>query len=225
MTYQHKEAFCLMKYASRDGAIVEWLWNSRDGVTPFIIRSVDGSAELYHVDWHLDRCVPGYKPQPGQRIFIDSTPELLQSKVVKYVETFWDNPNSGMAQQFANRDEAIAALLAHWHQPGAPMVIMVEVDMPLPEWEQPRRVDGSWWMDLNIWSAPGILRRCGRVNWKQDGTGHYEIDISDEEHGYGFPCWPSFQALSDAQEEVERLIRLPIEELKRLNGTEWRVLK
>jgi hypothetical protein len=94
---------------------------------------------------------------------------------------------------------------------------------PLPTWEQPRRVDQWWWMDLNIWSAPGIMRRYGRVSWNQDGTGYYDISINDEEHGWGFPCWPSYRALSDAQDEVERLLRLPFEELKEENGrTEWR---
>lgn len=88
----------------------------------------------------------------------------------------------------------------------------------LPAWEQPRRVDVWWWMDLNIWREPGILRRCGRVSWNADGTGYYEISISDEEHGYGFPCWPSYRALSDAQDAVERLIQLPLAVLKEENG-------
>ncbi|HEU5086561.1 MAG TPA: hypothetical protein VFT99_03915 [Roseiflexaceae bacterium] len=92
---------------------------------------------------------------------------------------------------------------------------------PLPAWEQPRRVDVWWWMDLNIWSAPGILLRCGRVSWNADGTGHYSISISDEERGYGFYCWPGYRALSDAQEEVERLIRLPIEVLLKENDRRW----
>jgi hypothetical protein len=82
---------------------------------------------------------------------------------------------------------------------------------PLPAWEQPRRVDVWWWMDLNIWRAPGILRRCGRVSWNADGSGYYTITIHDEEHGYGFPFWPCYRSLSDAQDEIERLIRLPLD--------------
>lgn len=91
----------------------------------------------------------------------------------------------------------------------------------LPPWEQPRQVDEWWWMDLNIWREPGILCRCGRVSWMQNGTGYYAIDISDEEHGVGFLCWPAFRSLSDAQDEVERLLLLSVDELRQLNGTEW----
>lgn len=35
----HKEAFCLMLYRGVESGEEEWLWNSRDGVTPFIIWS------------------------------------------------------------------------------------------------------------------------------------------------------------------------------------------
>jgi hypothetical protein len=76
-------------------------------------------------------------------------------------------------------------------------------------------------MELNIWQSSGVLRRCGQISWNQDGTGHYSITIHDEEHGYGFPCWPDYRALSDAQEAVEELIRLPLDELRRRNGQEW----
>lgn len=90
-------------------------------------------------------------------------------------------------------------------------------------WEQPRQPNGHdhVWMDLNEWSAPGILRRCGRVSWKADGTGYYKVDISYEDIGLGLPCWPSFRALSDAQEFVERLFAMSVEEVTALHGTQW----
>jgi hypothetical protein len=88
----------------------------------------------------------------------------------------------------------------------------------LPPWGQPRKVDVWWWMDLNLWSAPGVLWRCGRVSWNQDGTGIYSISISDEHAGYGWYSWPEYQALSAAQDAVEALILLPVEEIHRRNG-------
>lgn len=121
--YNHKEAYCLMKYASKDGQIVEWLWNSRDGVTPFIIRAADGVTELRHTDFHLDRYLPGYQPLPGERIFVDSTAELMRPRVVAFVEQHWDNPAAELPERFTSHEQAISVLLSHWHQPGAPMVI------------------------------------------------------------------------------------------------------
>ena len=36
--YKHAEAFCLMKYRCEKCGQAEVVWNSRDGVTPFIIN-------------------------------------------------------------------------------------------------------------------------------------------------------------------------------------------
>lgn len=59
--FQHSEAFCVMKYdysqrPNKFGPKEEpkpsnpiWIWNSRDGVTPFV--SVDGRT---HADWGTD---------------------------------------------------------------------------------------------------------------------------------------------------------------------------
>lgn len=89
-------------------------------------------------------------------------------------------------------------------------------------WEQPRRVDVWWWMDLNDWGEPGILRRCGRVSWNQDGTGEYRVTYADEERGIGLPCWPSFRALSDAQDFVERLMGMAFEDVEALHRNQFK---
>jgi hypothetical protein len=88
--HQHAEAFCLMKYSSDDSMIVEWLWNSRDGVTPFIIRSRDGTTELVHREMHLDRYMPDYEPLGGERIFVDMTEARARMFAEQRLETFWD---------------------------------------------------------------------------------------------------------------------------------------
>lgn len=74
MNFNHPEAFCLMRYQSDDGTIVEHLWNSRDGVTPFLIRSKDGKTELHHTMRHMEKR-PLHRPQTGDRIFVDMTAE------------------------------------------------------------------------------------------------------------------------------------------------------
>lgn len=88
--YKHAEAFCIMRYQSRDGHVVEYIWNSRDGVTPFCIRAKDGKTELEHVCWNRDERRPDHKPMPGDRIFVDLTPE----KAREYRRQQWDDPRN-----------------------------------------------------------------------------------------------------------------------------------
>ena len=85
MTYNHSEAFCLMKYRSDDGTEEEIIWNSRDGVTPFVLSLRSGKT-AQHVDWHEDRCVPDYQPKPGERIFIDLTSEKAEEYAKRNVK-------------------------------------------------------------------------------------------------------------------------------------------
>lgn len=71
---QHAEAFCHMHYLSDDRMEEAWIWNSRDGVTPFVITLPSGKTAV-HTSWNLDRFDPDHKPQPGELIFVDLTPE------------------------------------------------------------------------------------------------------------------------------------------------------
>lgn len=117
--FRHREAYCLMKYASDGGQVVEWIWNSRDGVTPFIVRSRCGK-EMRHVQWVYDIRIIDYYPLPGERIFVDATPELLKPKAEEMVRKA--HPTAG-GQAF---EELVTAQIRMWlTMPGAPMVIEV----------------------------------------------------------------------------------------------------
>lgn len=87
-------------------------------------------------------------------------------------------------------------------------------------WKQPRRVDVWWWMDVEIMDG-GDLVRGGRISWRQDGVGPYGVSISYEREGVGLHCWPAFHVLSDAQEFVERLMRMPLDQARAIHGTQW----
>ena len=124
--YNHVEAFCLMKYQSKDGQITEMLWNSRDGVTPFGIRSKDGTTELFHVEWQRDVCCPDHKPQKGDRIFVDLTPEKARFYAERNVENNWDRPSYPMSEMYETKEEAIEKVSSSYLvQKGSPDVITV----------------------------------------------------------------------------------------------------
>lgn len=86
--YNHKEAFCLMIYMCKKCGKFEQLWNSRDGVTPFVIGCKYCGGEAVHVMWHCDECVPDYIPKPRQRIFVDMTKERAEELARKRIEHF-----------------------------------------------------------------------------------------------------------------------------------------
>ena len=106
--YVHGEAFCLMSYVSDDGKHGELLWNSRDGITPFVIHSRDG-VEMTHVDWQSDVRAPHFRPPPGMRIFVDMDEELAAERARERVEQWWDRPDYPLSARFPDKASAIAA--------------------------------------------------------------------------------------------------------------------
>jgi hypothetical protein len=69
--YKHAEAYCLMKYKCEKCRKTEILWNSRDGVTPFMINCEKCDGHMQHTDWNEDKRIINYIPKIGQRVFID----------------------------------------------------------------------------------------------------------------------------------------------------------
>lgn len=118
-----------MQYRDLVTGEVEVLWNSRDGVTPFIILSQAGN-EAQHVNWQNDRCCPGFIPKPGMRIFVDASPQHahIRQSARDYVERMWNDPNYPMSDSghWSDMDAAIDFFIAEWTKPGTPTVIEAE---------------------------------------------------------------------------------------------------
>jgi hypothetical protein len=108
-----------MKYASQDGTVVEWIWNSRDGVTPFVVKSRCGK-EMTHVQWNFDIRIRSYTPLPGERVFVDATEALLRPSCEEVIKR--NHPTAG-GQVFEN---LVAQEIQRWLQPGAPFLITGE---------------------------------------------------------------------------------------------------
>ncbi len=84
--YWHKEAFCLMTYQCDETGECERIWNSRDGVTPFVIPTRDGKASMTHILWDRDRCEPEFCCDRGMRIFVD----MPQEVALAYARMHWN---------------------------------------------------------------------------------------------------------------------------------------
>lgn len=80
----HKEAFCHMIYEGNTSRKRISIWNSRNGVTPFVVY-IDGE-EYSHVDWDADTPDPNYKPKVGDYIFRDVRRNDLVPKLEKRIE-------------------------------------------------------------------------------------------------------------------------------------------
>lgn len=72
------EAFCLMTYECEECKTREQFWNSRNGVTPFVVsgQCLCG-GDMKHVDWGQDQYAPNHIPLPGQGIFVDTPASLI----------------------------------------------------------------------------------------------------------------------------------------------------
>jgi hypothetical protein len=117
--YKHAEAFCLMTYRSDDGTESEVLWNSRDGVTPFVITLLSGKTAM-HVDWNRDQRVLDYVPPAGSRIFVDLTLERAREQAERNLAR-WAEEGT-----FADLTPPSAEELAlEYLHPGAPDIIEV----------------------------------------------------------------------------------------------------
>ena len=98
MKYNHAEAFCQMTYECEKCKTKERLWNSRDGVTPFIImcRNGDCDGHVLHIDFHTDERRPHhYRPENGSRVFIDLTPEKHYEYELKKAKRFMEMADRG----------------------------------------------------------------------------------------------------------------------------------
>lgn len=113
----HGEAWCLMAYRADDGTETEVVWNSRDGVTPFVITLRSGK-QATHVAWGNDVRKPDYRPTIGDRIFIDLTLERARELAAERVEEYWDHPDYPMRSRYANKDAAGEVLAADYYGDG-----------------------------------------------------------------------------------------------------------
>ncbi len=119
--YNHAEAFNLMSYKCEKCGTLEVLWNSRDGVTPFIIGCRCGGS-MQHIDWHKDIRIEDYIPRKGQRIFIDIPESLKKPIALKRIDIFKSTPHE---VKEAEKEKVMKSIIDGM-QKGEPYVITWE---------------------------------------------------------------------------------------------------
>lgn len=135
MAYRHPEAFRLMTYRCESGPCGdELVWNSRDGVTPFVIRCATCGGEATHVaPWERDPLAPDHQPSFGDRVFVDATPERLLELRAAGFEKAWVSPVRPTIFEGMEKAEAKARWLeAEEFREGQPDLRTVGVDIEWP---------------------------------------------------------------------------------------------
>lgn len=111
LAYNHNEAFCRMQYRDDKTGEIEWIWNSRDGVTPFTVMNRDGTGSMTHVKWSEDVCDPDFIPPIGSRIFTNVTKEDAREAALRVIERSWNDPMYPMSKAYDSKEAAAVALI------------------------------------------------------------------------------------------------------------------
>lgn len=125
--HRHAEAFKLMHYRSEESGHELVVWNSRDGVTPYIFRHPDTRETYRHVEWHRDVYAPDHRPKVGEFFFEDLTRERALARRRREVVACWGRAEHGWP---AMRDDPRYAGLT-WEQAAERLA---EADLQEPGW-------------------------------------------------------------------------------------------
>lgn len=165
MKFAHKEAYCLMTYRQKGKHPADSLriWNSRDGVTPFIIH-VQG-VEMQHADWHDDQYLPLYVPPVGSYVFVNLTLEKAVAYRTVFVNKWWDDEKMPMSKHeflgpLGKRGAALSLARADMEEGGfesPPDLVRVTPDLHSVFQQRYDELNGSW---------PYVYRRLIRKQGK-----------------------------------------------------------
>lgn len=108
--YFHKEAYFLIKYKCKTCSSAEYIWNSRDGVTPFIVPCKTCSKEAYHGSWDQDQRIIQYDPPQRSRIFIDTPKEIHDFLLRVRINRQWEDGSYPMMVHFPSKSSAFKEL-------------------------------------------------------------------------------------------------------------------
>jgi hypothetical protein len=118
--HDHAEAFMLMTYSCEKCGHREKIWNSRDGVTPFIIACTRCSNEAKHINWQADVYASNLCPGRGQWMFIDMPEHFKRTIAIHRVK---GHPRARTME--AKEQEDLINSVAASMGPGTPMLVRI----------------------------------------------------------------------------------------------------
>lgn len=121
--YDHAEAFCTMQYECQTCKTIETLWNSRDGVTPFIIQCQQCDGEMNHGSFEFDECMPDYFPRKGMRVFVDLPENFREVFKKMFINMTWNIGDYPMNDRFKTKQDALKILMDENMHNGEPYVL------------------------------------------------------------------------------------------------------
>jgi hypothetical protein len=109
----------LMGYESDDGTQRLEVWNSRDGVTPFVITHPETKVELRHVRWQEDRYLgPEHQPAQGDWVFESLSLDQARRAAERNAQKFWDAPQYPASAQFERIEDLVELLTREYFKDG-----------------------------------------------------------------------------------------------------------
>ena len=104
-----------MQYKCEGCKTTELLWNSRDGVAPFVIKCPTCGSESTHIDFGSDLFSKDYIPLNDSRVFVDLTLEKYRKNKRKYINKYWNNGIYPISKRWNTREDALDALTKDYH--------------------------------------------------------------------------------------------------------------
>ena len=126
------EGLCLMQYECKVCKKKERIWNSRPRVTPFMISCSTEACEgpMVHIAWKNDIYAPNYKPQIGERIFVDLAEEAAEKFWIEEIKKIWGKSDGDFAIKdiVKTKEQALEFFMKDWHF-GQPHIITIEKEI------------------------------------------------------------------------------------------------
>lgn len=122
------EGYKLMQYQYGPNGRIEVVWNSRDGITPFIIFD-EQKHEAQHVNWKQDRYAPDHVPAIGDRVFIDDTREGAEASAARQFDNYNEEWQAAAIERYGSRENFIREIAVHnlsQFYPHPPRIIVVD---------------------------------------------------------------------------------------------------
>ena len=123
----HREAFRLMQYQCTHCQKIELIYNTRDGVTPFIVNSLCCKASAEHINWAYDLYLPNYPPPKGTRVFRNGTDDEARAIMRRRVSELRIGERNPLTD--ADADEIVERCVSDTEhgefQSGWPMIVTV----------------------------------------------------------------------------------------------------